>query len=83
MVENSEFGPDDFAIYYSTGEEDIAYDAVVSMKEGLQDYPETFRFTDNFAEGNIHVDLVEDFWHDYPYGNHYIYNSLRTFFVQK
>ena len=74
------YGPGDFRIYCSDGDQDFTVQNVVSMMEGFKKFPETFVFTDDFVSGNIHFDLVPGFYHDYPYGNHYIYNSLKTFF---
>lgn len=79
-VEKSGYGPNQFYIYSSVGGKDIAYEPVTKMLAELENYPSIFKFTDDFSQGNIHLDIAEDFSHEYHYGNHYIYNSLKTFF---
>ncbi len=79
-ISESGYNTDEYFIYTSTGDEDFAYEALDTMLTSMKELNDTFVFTDNFAEGNIHYDLAEGYLHDYPYGNHYIYNSLKAFF---
>lgn len=80
-VSNQGYSADDFYVYTSAGEFDIAYEGVTSMVSAMEEHESVFKLTDNFLNGNIHYDVSPGHYHDYPYGNHNIYTALPKFFI--
>ncbi len=82
-VKSRGYMPDDFYIFTSVGDKDFTHQHVEGLVKGLNAFPDTFIFTNDFKYGNIQFEEAPGFYHDYPYGNHFIFRSLKKFFKCK
>lgn len=73
-------GPDDFRIYAATGTEDIAYENLTPQIEAMKQLTDFFRFSEDYAEGNLHYLLGEGMIHEYPAVCRYVYEYLPYLF---
>ncbi len=74
------FGPEDFAVYAATGTEDIAYPNLTPQIRAMQALEDTFRFSGDFGEGNLHYLLGEGMVHSYDAVCQYVWNYLPFLF---
>ena len=76
------FGPKDFAVYAATGSEDIACPNLTPQIEAMKDLDSFFRFSGDFAKGNLHYLLADGYYHEYPAVFQYVYNYLPYLFTE-
>lgn len=74
------FGAEDFAVYAATGTEDIAYPNLTPQIEAMKARDDVFRFSEDFARGNLHYLVGEGMAHTYEAVNQYVYNYLPYLF---
>ena len=79
-VRSMGFGPEDFRIFAATGTEDIAYPNLTPQIEAMKALPDVFRFSEDYAEGNLHYLLGEGMVHSYDAVYQYLYNYLPYLF---
>lgn len=78
---NSGYGPTDYYIYASTGgPRDLAYYGMCESIVEMSKMTDAFVYTNDFATGNLHLDISYDNAHNDDYAGRYLYNSLPTFF---
>ena len=59
------FGPEDFSVWAATGTKDIAYPSLTPQIEAMKALDGVFRFSGDFARGNLHYLLGEGMVHSY------------------
>lgn len=76
----SGFAPDAYKIFAATGTKDPAYTGLTPQIEAMKKYTDTFWFSENFAEGNLHYLVKEDGFHAYEEVYDYLYHFLPYLF---
>lgn len=76
----SGYGPDDFRIFSATGTKDPAYSALKPQFEEMKKYPDLFRCSDSFTQGNFHYFFAPDYVHAYEQVYDYLYTYLPFLF---
>ncbi len=71
---------EDFYIYCGTGTNDIAYPNMCPMVEEMKKLDDTFKWCDNFKDGNFYYAVRDGGWHDQNTVYRIIYNGLPKFF---
>ena len=82
-VKNSAYKANDFFIYALTGSSDIAFNAMNNQIAAMKNYPESFKFSEDFSKGNIYFNFLKDATHTYEYAQRYVYNALPSFWTLK
>ena len=81
LVKRSGYTKDDFRLFIGTGRQDIAYNNLIPQIREMKKYPETFVFSDDPKEGNMHFALKEDAPHAYEQVYHHVWNYLPYLFA--
>lgn len=79
-LQSSGYTPEDYRIFSATGTKDPAYTALEPQFEAMKQYPDTFRFSEDYNEGNFHYFFAPDYVHAYEEVYHYLYNFLPYIF---
>ena len=77
------FGAGDFAVYAATGTEDIACPNLSPQIEAMKRRDDVFRFSEDYAQGNLHFLLAEGLFHTYDAVALYLYNYLPYLFPRR
>lgn len=80
VVELQGYGPDDFKIYAGCGEHEIASATMIPQIEEMKKLTDTFKYTENFATGNLYFLIYKDSGHDMVSVMRTIYNGLPKMF---
>ncbi len=76
----SGYGPDGFRIFSATGTKDPAYGALKPQFEEMKKYPDLFRYSDSFTQGNFHYFFAPEYVHAYEMVYDYLYTYLPFLF---
>ncbi len=66
--------------FLATGTKDVACKGLCMTVDELKKYPDTFTYSDNYAEGNLHFLLAENAEHEYGAMCSYVYHFLPYLF---
>lgn len=80
VVELQGFTSKDFKIYAGCGEHEIASATMIPQIEEMKKLTDTFKYTENFATGNLYFLIYKDSGHDMVSVMRTIYNGLPKMF---
>lgn len=80
MVNLQGMTAEDFKIYAGCGEQEIATPNMVPQIEAMKKCPDTFKYTENFATGNLYFILCKGSGHDIVTVLRTLYNGLPKMF---
>ncbi len=80
LLEEKDYGPDDFYIYSAVGALDFAYGGVHMQFLTMLEHPEMFTYGENAEEGNFYLCSAPKLWHGDTMSPKYLYNALQVVF---
>lgn len=69
-----------YNIFGATGSEDIAEEMMTPQMEAMKQYPDTFVFSEDPAQGNLHYEVAQGEAHAYEAVYNYVYTYLPYLF---
>lgn len=78
-ISASGYSADDYYIYAITGDHDSGRHTMTTQIQALKQYPEFFRYTENYGPGNLFFRIADHERHNYTAETRYLYNALPVF----
>ena len=75
------FGPQDFRILAATGDQDIACPNLTPQIEEMKRRTDTFTYSDDLTQGNLHYVVKENAYHRYEDVCQYVYHFMPYLFM--
>ena len=75
----SGYSADDYFVYAITGDHDSGRHTMTTQIQALKQYPEFFRYTENYGPGNLFFRIADRERHNYTAETRYLYNALPVF----